>query len=122
MKWLGKMLLVAAFVPAAASAQQRANANLKRIYFNLYTDSIKTILDFYVNVEGEYQDGRFLPLDTSQVVFSADHGTMRGNDWKAPAHIDFEKVHFDVHAKDRPELHDSITVWLKRTRDPRDYE
>jgi hypothetical protein len=122
MKWLGKMLLIAAFMPAAASAQQRSNEQLKRIYFNLYTDSIKTILDFYLNVEGEYRDGRFLPLDTSQVVFSTDQGSMRGNAWKPPAHIDFEKVHFEVRAKGRPELHDSITVWLKRARDPRDYE
>lgn len=96
------------------------DGRLKRIYFNLYTDSIKTVLNFYVNVEGEYTNGRYLPMDARTVDITADNGTMSGNEWIAPKDIHFEKVTFRVAAKGRPELHDTITVWLKRGKDPRD--
>lgn len=115
-----KALLILLLTPLALHAQLRPNADLKRIYFNLYTDSIKTVLHYYVNVEGEYRDGRFLPLDTNSIILTADNGTMAGNEWIAPRDIRFEKVTFYVKAKGRPELHDHITVWLKRAKDPRD--
>ncbi len=113
------MLLVSAM---PAMAQQKPDAGLREIHFNLYTDSIKTIMDFYVNVEGTYRDGHVLPLDTNEVIITADQGTMIGNAWRAPQSISFEKVHFKVRAKRQPALHDSITVWLKRGHDPRDTE
>lgn len=120
MTWLKNGLFLLAFTPSFLYAQPRSNASLRRIYFNLYTDSIKTALDFYLNVEGEYQDGRILPLDTSELVFHADQGRIFGNAWQAPEQINFQKVQFSVHAKDRPAIRDSITVWMKKLKDPRD--
>jgi hypothetical protein len=117
-RWL-KVLSLVLLLPFSSRAQQR-NDDLKRIYFNLYTDSIKTILNYYVNVEGEYRNGRFLPLDTNSITITADNGRMSGNEWIAPKDIHFEKVTFHVTAKGRPELHDQVTVWLKRAKDPRD--
>ena len=93
---------------------------LKRIYFNLYTDSIKTILNYYVNVEGEYNNGRILPMDAGTITITADHGSMSGVEWIAPKTIDFEKVSFQAVAKDDPGIRADITVWLKRAKDPRD--
>jgi hypothetical protein len=118
-KWITALIWVA-LIPLSTHAQLRRNEDLKRIYFNLYTDSIKTALHYYVNVEGEYTDGRYLPLDTNTVIISADNGMMSGNDWIAPKEIRFEKVTFRVSAKGRPELRDQVTVWLKRSKDPRD--
>ncbi len=113
-RWLLFFLLA----PIALRAQPKAA--LKRIYFNMYTDSIKTVLNYYVNVEGEYSNGRYLPLDTSAVLIIADRGTMSGNEWIAPERPDFEKVSFRVVARNNPNLHDEITIWLKRIKDPRD--
>ena len=112
------VLLVATliFTPQKAVSQPK----LKRIYFNLYADSIKTVLHYYVNVEGEYTDGRTLPMDTNSVRIIADRGIMAGNDWIAPAVIDFDKVMFHTYAKDDPRVNDRVTVWLKRFKDPRD--
>jgi hypothetical protein len=118
-RWI-KAFSLALLLPLASQAQAQRNDDLKRVYFNLYTDSIKTILNYYVNVEGEYRNGNFLPLDTNSVFITADNGRMAGNEWIAPKDIRFEKVTFHVKAKGRPELHDQITVWLKRAKDPRD--
>lgn len=106
-------------LPVTVQAQP-PKAALKRIYFNLYTDSIKTVLNYYVNVEGEYTDGRYLPLDASSITLTADNGTISGNEWIAPKEIHFEKVTFRAVAKDNPRLHDEVTIWLKRAKDPRD--
>ncbi len=115
----GPCALLLLLLPVMLQAQPR-KAELKRIYFNLYTDSIKTVLNYYVNVEGEYSDGRYLPLDAATIQLTADNGTISGNEWVAPKEIHFENVHFQVISKDNPKLHDQITVWLKKGKDPRD--
>jgi hypothetical protein len=112
------ILLAFGGIPFAQPAA--AQGNLKRIYFNLYTDSIKTILNFYVNVEGEYTNGRVLPMDANTITIVADHGTMSGVEWVPPQNIDFEKVTFHAIAKEDAKINDRITVWLKRAKDPRD--
>lgn len=94
----------------------------KRIYFNLYTDSIKTQLNYYVNVEGEFPNGKILPLDTGLIMFSVDNGIMSGNEWVAPKRIDFKSVRFKVCLRDAPQINDSIEVWLKQGVDPRDLD
>ena len=115
-------ILTVLFLTACCLHAPAANADpkLKRIYFNLYTDSIKTILNYYVNVEGEYSNGRTLPMDANTITITADHGTMSGVEWVAPKVIDFEKVSFHAVAKDDPGIQADITVWMKRAKDPRD--
>jgi hypothetical protein len=120
MRLIPMVLFVMAFSACLLPRNARAESRLKRIYFNLYTDSIKTVLHYYVNVEGEYSDGRVLPMDTSLIRIIADRGIMSGNDWIAPKQIDFEKVTFHAIAKDDPRINDRVTVWLKRLKDPRD--
>lgn len=115
-----KGLLPMILLPLFVQAQHRDMGDLKRIYFNMYTDSIKTVLHYYVNVEGEYSNGRYLPLDTNSVIITADNGLMSGNDWIPPQDIRFEKVTFRVRSKYNPRLMDEITVWLKKAKDPRD--
>lgn len=96
---------------------------LKRIYFNPYTDSLKPVLNFYVNVEGEYGDGRILPMDTSLVQVTADAGEMAGMEWLVrPGMPRYEKVTFTATARENPALRDQITVWMKKAPDPADAE
>jgi hypothetical protein len=93
---------------------------LVRVYFNPYTDSIKTVLNYYVNVEGEYSDGTFLPLDTTEIVLRSDVGAMAGNEWVIPKKIDFEKVTFTATARTNPRLYATATLWIQKWKDPRD--
>jgi hypothetical protein len=124
MKWIRVIssvaLLMTSWNGLEARTANEENSKLKRIYFNLYTDSIKTILNYYVNVEGEYQNGRVLPMDINTITITADHGVMSGVEWIAPKEIDFEKVCFHAVANEDPSIKASIIVWLKRGKDPRD--
>lgn len=93
---------------------------LLRLYFHPYTDSIKPVLNYYVNVEGEYAGGRILPLDTSDIILHADAGSMAGNEWILPKKIDFEKVTFTAISRADATLRDTVTLWIQKWKDPRD--
>lgn len=93
---------------------------LADIRFNLYTDSIKPILNFYVNVEGTFSSGRVLPLDANHISITSDAGSMNGMEWVAPQQRNFEKVTFTATSRCKPALHISKTVYLKKHQDPRD--
>jgi len=44
------------------------------IYVHLYTDSLKKGTYNYINIDGKLSNGRYLPLDTTDLVFSASDG------------------------------------------------
>lgn len=93
---------------------------LKSIRYNVYTDSIKPVLNFYVNVEGVFTNGRILPLDTSLVVMHSDEGEMAGMEWVLPKRIDFDKVVFTAAARYDPSLKVDKTIYIKKFKDIRD--
>lgn len=69
------LLLIAIAFSMNASAQK-----VESIYFNLYTDSLKKGFYNYINVDGKFTDGTWLPLDTTQVRLTATAGRFKGND------------------------------------------
>lgn len=115
-----RILTLLLSIPVFAGASAQRAPQVKRIYFNLYTDSIKTVLNYYVNVEAELSNGNYVPLDTSMIALKSDHGRMSGSEWIAPRSIDFDRVRFTASLKSDPALRDEITVFLKREIDPRD--
>ncbi|RYD52014.1 MAG: hypothetical protein EOP52_07465 [Sphingobacteriales bacterium] len=111
------LLVLAGFLKSPeATAQDR----FKLIYFNLYTDSIKPILNYYVNVEGQTVDGRYMPLDDRQILLTADWGELRGNEWVIPKTMLHDSVTFTAVLRSNPVLREQITVWVKKWKDPRD--
>lgn len=52
---------------------------VRRMRFNLYTDSIKRNIPFYLNVEGRFSSGRVYPLDTGMIAFSSSAGSLAGS-------------------------------------------
>lgn len=105
---------------ASRDGSARNYPELKRIYFDLYTDSIKPVLNYYVNVVGELKGGGYLPLDSSQIFLTCDRGQMNGNEWVLPKHLDFDKVTFTATARSNEMLRETVTVYIKKERDPRD--
>jgi len=95
---------------------------LKDIRFNLYTDSIKPILNFYVNVEGSFTSGKVLPLTDAQVFITSDKGTINGMEWIAPTDKSFDRVTFTAASIADPTVARSVTVYRKKAMDPRDAE
>jgi hypothetical protein len=86
----------------------------------VYTDSIKPVLNFYVNVEGVFTNGRILPLDTGMVIVTSDVGEMNGMEWVVPEKIGFYKVTFTAIAKHNPDLRSEKTIFIKKFKDSRD--
>ncbi|WP_276133561.1 hypothetical protein [Polluticoccus soli] len=93
---------------------------LQEINTNLYTDSIKPVLNYYLNVEGKFSSGRVFPLDSNFVAVTSDVGSMRGLEWILPKQRDFEKVNFTIVNKFNPDDRKNVTVYLKKYKDPRD--
>lgn len=93
---------------------------LEDIRINLYTDSIKPILNYYINVEGKFSSGRILPLDSSFVYITCDAGSMSGLEWIAPKERNFDRVHFTITNKYRPREQEQLVLYLKKYNDPRD--
>jgi hypothetical protein len=71
-RWLPFLIVV---LSINASAQK-----IESIYFNLYTDSVKKGFYNYINVDGKFTDGTWLPLDTTQIRLTANTGFFKGND------------------------------------------
>jgi hypothetical protein len=62
------------------SSFQGSAQKIDSIFFNLYTDSLKKGFYNYINVDGKYSDGTWLPLDTTHIQLTASGGTLTGND------------------------------------------
>lgn len=68
-------LLLLSFVLSISVAAQKIDS----IYVNLYTDSLKKGTFNYINVDGKLSNGRYIPLDTTQLIFTANAGKFTGN-------------------------------------------
>ena len=87
------------------------------IFVNLYTDSLKKGTYNYINIDGLLSNGRYLPLDTSQLTFTASAGEFKGNSlWLAK---DFKpnKVSFKVILKANPAQHKEFDIYIKQKPD-----
>jgi hypothetical protein len=69
------LLFTFIIIYTTASAQK-----IEAIYFNLYTDSLKKGFYNYINIDGKTEDGTWMPLDSTQIIFSANTGYFKGND------------------------------------------
>lgn len=88
------------------------------MYINLYTDSLKKGRFNYINVEGRFDNGNWLPLDSSFVAFSSDEGTFRGNDLVIPEDCEKEKITVTVVLKDKPSVSETRTIYIKKEEEP----
>ena len=105
--------LVFVFCTLFAKAQK-----IENIYVNLYTDSLKKGTYNYINIDGQLNNGRYMPLDSTNIIFWASAGKFQGNSlWLDP---DFagEKVDFKVTLRANPALHKEFSVFIKKRPDP----
>ena len=86
------------------------------IYVNLYTDSLKKGTYNYINIDGLMSNGRYLPLDTNQLVFSSSAGKFYGNSLLLDADCKEEKVKIKVQLK-QSELVKQFEVYIKKKPD-----
>lgn len=87
------------------------------IYFHLYTDSLKKGVYNYINVDGLLSNGRWMPLDTTQIQFLSSDGTWKGNNLMFEPSFNKEFVTVTAVLKSNRALQRSVVIYLKKRPD-----
>ena len=102
-------LIVFAFSHYTSKAQK-----LDSIFFNLYTDSLKKGTFNYINIDGKYSDGRYLPLTHKEVIFISNAGKFDGNSLYLDKDAKADKVVIKAVLKSDTAVWRQITIYVKK--------
>ena len=91
--------------------------NIDSIYVNLYTDSLKKGTYNYINIDGLLSNGRYLPLDSTQLIFSASAGKFSGNSLWLDPNFTAEKVSVKVILRSNPAIYKEFEIYIKKKPD-----
>ncbi|MEI9959330.1 MAG: hypothetical protein WDM90_24120 [Ferruginibacter sp.] len=106
------LLPVLLFFSCYAKAQK-----VDSIYVHLYTDSLKKGTYNYINVDGLLSNGRYLPLDSSQILFTASVGKFFGNSLFIDKNFTPEKVTIKASLKANAALYKQFDIYVKKKPD-----
>lgn len=106
-----QILIIISILVAArlASAQ-----TLDSIFFNLYTDSLKKGTYNYINVEGHFTDGTYLPLSDKELKFSSTAGKFNRNSLFIDSSFSHDKVTIKAVVIRNPRLAKQIDIYIKK--------
>jgi len=91
--------------------------SIDSIYINLYTDSLKKGTYNYINVDGQLSNGRYLPLDSTDIIFTASVGCFLGNSLWVDADFKGKKIAVTVKLRTKPATTKTIDIWIKQLPD-----
>ena len=91
---------------------------VEKIYVNLYTDSLKKGTHNYINVDGEFTNGKYLPLDSTKIQFSCPQAKFFGNSLFIPADFSGDKVTVKVMLKEDNTKFEEFEIFIKKLIDP----
>ena len=91
---------------------------VETIYVNLYTDSLKKGTLNYINIDGKLSNGKYLPLDSSHLIFWASAGKFSGNNLWIDRDIAAAKVDIKVSLRNDPSIVKEFTIYIKQKPDP----
>jgi hypothetical protein len=80
----------------------------------LYTDSLKKGVHNYINVDGKYANGSFLPLMSNEIVFTSNAGKWDGNSIILDKDCKSDSVVIIAWLKDKPDIKKSVTIYIKK--------
>jgi hypothetical protein len=83
------------------------------IYVNLYTDSLKKGTYNYINVDGLLSNGRYLPLDSTHILFTASAGKFVGNTLFIDKDFAAEKVTIKAVLRNQPAIFKEFVMYIK---------
>lgn len=63
-------------------------------------------------------NGRYLPLDSSKIIFSSDYGYFSGNSLVIPYDYTQSKVHIKVQLKENKKVCKEFDMYIKIAADP----
>lgn len=89
------------------------------IYVHLYTDSLKKGTYNYINIDGKLSNGRYLPLDTTDIIFYSSDGKFYGNSLYLPPDFPKDKVNIKAVLKSNPAMFRQFDIYIKKIPDPK---
>ena len=98
---------------AVACKAQRIDS----IYVNLYTDSLKKGTYNYINVDGLLSNGNYIPLDSTQLIFTSTHGKFFGNSLFIDRNISCQKVAIQITLKADRTQQKNFVMFIKTKED-----
>ncbi len=111
---LAKKILPVAFIFISTFAKAQ---KIDSIFVNLYTDSLKKGTYNYINVDGLLPNGKYMPLDSTQIIFWASEGKFSGNSLWLDKDFKHEKVFIKVVLRKNPSISKEFTVYIKKKPD-----
>lgn len=96
----------------AATAQK-----VDSIYVHLYTDSLKKGTYNYINIDGRLTNGRFLPLDSTDLIFTSSDGKFFGNSLWLDKDFNKDKVSIKTVLKSNPSIFKEFIIYIKKNSD-----
>ena len=108
------LFLVLAFSTDSVRAQK-----IDSIYVNLYTDSLKKGTYNYINIDGKLSNGRYLPLDSSQIIFTSNYGKFYGNSLYIDPTFAKENVIIKATLRSNPAVTRQFQIFIKKNEDPK---
>lgn len=108
-KQLKKLLPFILLLTASAVKAQHIDS----IYINLYTDSLKKGTYNYINIDGLLSNGRYLPLDSTHIQFSASAGKFYGNSLLVDRNFSGEKIIIKAVLRKNPSIFKEFTMYIK---------
>jgi hypothetical protein len=91
---------------------------VEKIFVNLYTDSLKKGTYNYINIDGELSNGKYLPLDSTHLIFWASAGKFSGNSLWIEKDIAVKQVDIKVSMRNNPAIVKEFTIYIKQQPDP----
>jgi hypothetical protein len=103
------LLLVYMAVYTLSHAQK-----IESIAFNLYTDSLKKGFYNYISVDGKYADGRWQPLDSTTVIFTANTGHFKGNDLFIDSTYQCDSIVVRAALRGNPAIWKEVIIYIRK--------
>lgn len=109
-----KKIVLSTFILITTFAKAQ---KIESIHINLYTDSLKKGTYNYINVDGLMSNGKYIPLDSTHLFFTASYASFKGNSLFIPWSFKMPKVTIQVALKNNPRVYKQFDMWIKTTDD-----
>ena len=111
-----KAIFLAVIMMTFSSVVLKAQ-KIDSIYVHLYTDSLKRGTFNYINIDGLLHNGRFLPLDSTELILEASDGNWQGNSLWLDQQFAKDKVTIKVTLRENPSIFKKFDVYIKQKAD-----
>lgn len=102
------------------NAQAQGREKMDSLFFNPYTDSLKKGVYNYINVDARFKNGKYLPMDSTELHFSSTVGYFKGNSLYLSKNITVDSVVVSITWKAETSVKKQKTFYIKKVEDQQD--